>query len=156
MSPEFKDLTKIREIVEESVRREKLRLEELAKNQIKGEPTNLSCMCGGLLVCVRRTPQDILHIVELAVGPRPRRKLTRRRRQEILRKYRAKRRVAVLAVALLEAGKKPLFACPKCGRHHGFYQAIGQNLIRVESLPQGALPIYTPSDAQDTLDVPHG
>ncbi len=100
----------------------------------------MKCSCGGALES-RREPPKGLDYVNRILGPPPRHKKTRTRKKR-MKEYTESQRALLLAVNCMAAMMKPHFVCGTCGRREGFYSAIGRNMITVEPMPPGALPIY--------------
>jgi len=112
---------------------------------VLGKATRMKCCCGGLL---HENPADqarLAAVVSAVCGPPPRHR-KRRIQKKWMKAWAAKARVVILAGGPMQ---RPTFVCAKCSRREGFYGAVGRNLIQIESLPPGAVPIYTRDSAAD-------
>ena len=94
--------------------------------------TEMQCSCGGKLVQVRR--------VLLPKPPRTHRK--KRINKKWRKRWQEENRSRILASTMIGLMQRPSYRCSKCGRNEGFYSAMGRNLIQVQPLPDGALPVY--------------
>lgn len=97
----------------------------------------MKCTCGGTLHEDAGVERRARELAELEV-PRP-----RHRKKRILKK-RLKAWAATIGVvqAVSRVMLRPGYICGTCGQRHGFYAAIGRNLIQVEPLPRGAQVLF--------------
>jgi len=97
-------------------------------------PTELQCSCG------ERAPmEEVRHLYVPKSPPRHRKKRINKKWRKRWEKENAAK---FLAASMLGLMRRPVYRCTKCGRNEGFYSAVGRNLIQVEPLPEGALPLY--------------
>lgn len=107
---------------------------DLHPHEMAGRVTELVCQsCGELL-------QEVRHVYL----PKPPR---RHRKKRINKKWRKRwareNRAKILASSMMSVMRKPIYRCTGCGRSESFYGAVGRNLIQVQPLPEGALPLYS-------------
>lgn len=101
-----------------------------------GRATELTCTCGGILH-ERMAPP----IPRLKPGPRQSR--NRRIRKKQIKKWARAHARLIMAMNIIRQTSRPMgYRCASCKRHVGFYEAIGRNVIKIEPMPGGALPIY--------------
>ena len=109
---------------------------------VLGPATSLKCFCGGILhkdvEGLRKRAEETSAALASRTRPRHRKKRILKKR---IKAWQTRMRV-LNCVTMLVAGCHPTFVCAKCSRREGFYGAIGRNLIQVEPMPSGALPIY--------------
>lgn len=121
----------------------------------KGRETGMECRCGGPLHEVVPDANRLSRLTDRVVGEAPERRSfgfalgrgRRRRRvtwvdRRLAADHAMKRRVARLAVGLLQVGTRRPYVCGRCNRAEGFYSAIGRNMFKVQPMPPGAMPIY--------------
>jgi len=118
-------------VLQAAERRQKMQAEP-----ITGRATKLTCSCGGVLhEHATAPPPKIL--------PGPRRSRNRRIRKKQFKKWARTTGRALLYIHMAITAMRPMsYRCTSCKRHVGFYQAVAQNIFRVEPMPMGALPIY--------------
>jgi hypothetical protein len=124
------------------------------------QPTSgMKCYCGGTLR-FDSTQDRFLKSWDIAVMaiPKPRSKRKPNREWSLKKRIAKKQKRAwVRDVGLISGIGMPLIGrntvvCDQCGRKEGWYSAVARNIIQIEPLPQGALPVYdTDVDVVESL-----
>lgn len=108
-------------------------MKDLETLEVPGTLTEMTCTCGGKL-------RDVRTIVVPTYRPRHHRK--KRIRKKWRKKWERENAARVHVGVMMGLMQRPTFRCEKCGKRDGFYSAAARNLIKVEPLPEGALPLY--------------
>jgi len=124
-----------------------------------GPPSGMKCSCGGNL-CFDSFRDRSMKSWNIAttIIPKPRSRRKSNREWSLKKRIAKKQKKAWLRKVGLVAGiGVPLIGrnkltCEKCGRIDGWYSAVARNIIQIEPLPQGALPVYDKNiDVADVL-----
>ena len=102
-------------------------------HHVPGRLGEMTCTCGGRL-------REFHTIIVPEYDP------PHHRKKRIRKKWRKRweRENPILRGVCAMAGlmQRPWYRCEKCGKRDGFYSAVGRNFIKIEPLPDGALPLY--------------
>ena len=102
-----------------------------------GRDSGLKCSCGGPLHKFDPVTYNIIKNMKM-----PRYSRKKRLRKKFIKKWRIEN-IGDITLLMMNGMRPHGFKCGKCQRREGFYDSIARNIIKLEPLPEGALPVYS-------------